>query len=55
MTQNASSCATTTPARFPKSATFPQHIVTSKIMGPNPLKLEEELLTNHLIPDGSLV
>ena len=24
-------------------------------MGPNPLKLEEELLTGHLIPDGATV
>lgn len=27
----------------------------SKIMGPNPVKLEEELLTNHKIPKGSIV
>ena len=27
----------------------------TKIMGPNPLKLEEELLEGHLIPPGSLV
>ena len=27
----------------------------SKIMGPNPVKLEEELLKNHKIPKGSIV
>ena len=27
----------------------------SKIMGPNPLKLEEELLTGHCIPAGAIV
>ena len=27
----------------------------AKIMGPNPVKLEEELLTGHLIPAGSVV
>ncbi len=27
----------------------------SKIMGPNPVKLEEELLLNHKIPNGSVV
>lgn len=27
----------------------------SKIMGPNPVKLEEELLINHKIPKGSIV
>lgn len=27
----------------------------SKIMGPNPVKLEEELLTGHMIPDGARV
>lgn len=53
MTQNASSCATTIPARFPKSATFPSHVVTSKIMGPNPLKLCEELLDSAAVITGS--
>ena len=27
----------------------------AKIMGPNPIKLEEELLINHNIPDGAVV
>lgn len=27
----------------------------TKIMGPNPIKLEEELLQNHLIPEGAVV
>ena len=27
----------------------------AKIMGPNPIKLEEELMLNHKIPSGSLV
>lgn len=27
----------------------------SKIMGPNPVKLEEELLKNCLLPSGSVV
>ena len=26
-----------------------------KIMGPNPVKLEEELLQGHRIPDGAVV
>ena len=26
-----------------------------KIMGPNPIKLEEELMLGHKIPDGSVV
>lgn len=40
-TSTASAVADTA---FPKSATFSQEVVTSKIMGPNPLKLCEELL-----------
>lgn len=27
----------------------------TKIMGPNPIKLQEELLQNHKIPSGSYV
>lgn len=27
----------------------------AKIMGPNPIKLQEELLQNHKIPSGSYV
>ena len=40
---------------FPKSGTFPASIVRSKIMGPNPLKLCEELLGYADIPAGSVV
>ena len=29
---------------FPKTATFPQDVIRAKIMGPNPLKILEELL-----------
>ena len=42
-------------ATFPKSDTFPVDIVRSKIMGPNPLKLCEELLEGAEIPRGSVV
>ncbi len=31
--------------RFPKANSFPQSLVLSKIMGPNPLKLCEEMLS----------
>lgn len=30
-------------------------LVRGKIMGPNPIKLEEELLVNHRIPQGAIV
>lgn len=40
---------------FPKSATFSIDTVQSKIMGPNPLKLCEELLANHEIPQDAVV
>ena len=42
-------------ATFPKAGTFPASVVQSKIMGPNPLKLCEELLDNHAIEPGSVV
>ncbi|MGN0775760.1 MAG: SAM-dependent methyltransferase [Candidatus Ventricola sp.] len=41
--------------KYPLSEKYSAPALMQKIMGPNPLKLEEELLTNHLIPDGSLV
>ena len=41
--------------QFPKTATFPIGIVREKIMGPNPLKLAEELLYDADIPRGSVV
>ena len=40
---------------FPKSGTFPTSIVRSKIMGPNPLKLAEELLDGAEIAAGAVV
>lgn len=43
------------PARFPKSASFGAVLILSKIMGPNPLKLCEELLASHAIAPGATV
>ncbi len=40
---------------FPKAETFPQSIMRERSMGPNPLKLCEELLTFAHIPAGSVV
>ena len=40
---------------FPKTSTFPQSVMRSRSMGPNPLKLCEELLTFAHIPAGSVV
>ena len=40
---------------FPKTSTFPQSTVLEKSMGPNPLKLCEELLDGSSIPAGSVV
>lgn len=40
---------------FPKADTFPQSIVRERSMGPNPLKLCEELLGYADIPAGSVV
>ena len=40
---------------FPKANTFPQSIVLEKSMGPNPLKLAEELLEGAGLPSGSIV
>lgn len=40
---------------FPKANSFAPSIVASKIMGPNPLKLCEELLAGANIPQGSAV
>lgn len=41
--------------RFNKTNTFPESIVRQKSMGPNPLKLCEELLSNAPVPAGSVV
>ena len=41
--------------KYPLSEKYGTPELMKKIMGPNPLKLEEELLTGHRIPKGSLV
>ena len=38
-----------------KSEKYNTPPLQAKIMGPNPVKLEEELLLNHRIPDGAVV
>lgn len=40
---------------FPKATSFDAALVRSKIMGPNPLKLCEELLCDASIPRGARV
>ena len=40
---------------FPKANSFSQSIMRSRSMGPNPLKLCEELLELSNIPEGSVV
>lgn len=40
---------------FPKASSFDTVLVRSKIMGPNPLKLCEELLRDARIPRGARV
>ena len=35
---------------YPLSEKYMTADLMAKIMGPNPVKLEEELLNNHLIP-----
>lgn len=40
---------------YPLSEKYDTPELMSKIMGPNPLKLEEELLTGHKIPAGATV
>ena len=40
---------------YPLSEKYSAPEIMAKIMGPNPLKLEEELLTGHRIPAGSVV
>lgn len=41
--------------QYPLSNAYDTDLVRSKIMGPNPIKLEEELLAGHRIPDGATV
>lgn len=40
---------------FEKSKKYQSELYVSKIMGPNPLKLEEEMLVGHKIPAGATV
>ena len=40
---------------YPKSKAYNTPELQAKIMGPNPIKLEEELLTDHRIPKGAVV
>ena len=40
---------------YPKSEAYNTPALQEKIMGPNPVKLEEELLRDHQIPDGAVV
>ena len=41
--------------KYPKSEAYSTPALQAKIMGPNPIKLEEELLLHHQIPQGSVV
>lgn len=41
--------------RYSKTEKYDIDMLRQKIMGPNPLKLEEELLINNKIPDGAVV
>ena len=41
--------------KYPRSQKYETPELMSKIMGPNPVKLEEELLLNHKIPAGATV
>ena len=41
--------------KYPLSEKYDTPYLMSKIMGPNPLKLEEELLRDHRIPRGAVV
>lgn len=41
--------------KYPKSEKYNTPELQSKIMGPNPVKLEEELLLHHKIPQGAVV
>lgn len=41
--------------KYIKSEKYNTPKLQSKIMGPNPVKLEEELLTDNKIPKGAVV
>jgi AcrR family transcriptional regulator/cyclopropane fatty-acyl-phospholipid synthase-like methyltransferase len=49
------SSATPPATRYPRSAKYATPDFMSRIMGPNPLKLLEELLAGHRIPSGARV
>ena len=40
---------------YSKSEKYNSPALQAKIMGPNPVKLEEELLLDHRIPEGAVV
>lgn len=40
---------------YTRSNRYDMNLVREKIMGPNPIKLEEELLADHRIPQGATV
>lgn len=40
---------------YPRSEKYNIPEINSRIMGPNPLKLQEELLEDHEIPQGATV
>lgn len=40
---------------YNRSNKYGTKLVREKIMGPNPIKLEEELLMDHQIPQGAMV
>ncbi len=41
--------------KYPLSEKYSSEELMKKIMGPNPLKLQEEMLIGHRIPEGSIV
>lgn len=41
--------------QFPKASAYPSSLVKDKIMGPNPLKVCEELLANHHIAPAACI
>lgn len=41
--------------KYEKSNRYDTNLIRQKIMGPNPIKLEEELLEKHRIPKGAIV
>ena len=41
--------------KYEKTLKYDRELINEKIMGPNPLKLEEELMNNNHIKPGSIV